>query len=136
MDRSLNQYTWMDNLGCRDLGELLPFDDDSAVEQCAMLYGHHCPDGTILAVVGLRVPNRSKSPGNSFRVCTVDVPTVEGLSVVGVAHTHPKGISSAVSSVDVLQLRGREPLVGLMYHPTSAKVKYYTGDGWIASADR
>lgn len=115
---------------------LLPFDDETTAERCAVVVGHWVDDGALLVVTAiLEVPNRATDPADDFVIMRADAKAVlakHRLSeddMLGPFHTHPKGSPADPSYSDIAGCP--EGALGLVYHVPTGTLTFYDHTGYL-----
>ena len=108
--------------------DLSAFDGDSHFERCGVIVLR--PDETTYVI---EVPNRSSTPADTFAIDAADIRaipnTVSTHRLIGFMHTHPDYDSPHPSQADIKSMP--EGFFGLVYHPVSGSIVWYTRDGVI-----
>lgn len=96
------------------------------MERCGVIFERS--DGQWFIV---EVPNRARDPWNDFQINIPDVREIQlapdEYRIVGVAHTHPNTTRKEPTPSDIEGIP--KGLVGLVYHPASGSIIWYTCAG-------
>lgn len=108
--------------------DLSAFDGDSHFERCGVIVLR--PDETTYVI---EVPNRSDTPTDTFAIDVADVRAIRNPDpthrLVGFMHTHPGHDAPHPSQTDIESIP--DGFFGLVYHPVSGSIIWYTRNGVI-----
>ena len=108
--------------------DLSIFDGDSHYERCGIIVLR--PDETTYVI---EVPNRYETPADTFAIDVADIRAIpmqdQTHRLMGFVHTHPSHDAPHPSQADIESIP--DGYVGLVYHPVSGSIIWYTRNGVI-----
>lgn len=111
--------------------QLRPFAGPPGEERCGILLGHRKRGHFVIEKI-IEVPNAAENPKSTFAIRRADldhVRTSHPGAVLGVLHTHWNDPPHP-SAIDVKTIP--HTWLGVVYHPKSNTITYYTRAGFIA----